>query len=788
VLSVYLYSNSNEVHNLELLDNESENATIICPHPMAADAIRSKMSDPSRVEVITISKFSSDLLGEIDPELVAKRKADLLGQLATIWKKKLSSFSADSFFDSFNLFTELRGYTLDFEMVKEVLPFYDEAIQKSLPVYWMYLEQLELVDEHKANEILTHHLKEGDVEKKEKTYIFWGFNHINSGQIDFINALGIRNKVYIPFSKEVFKQSRGFDWIRWFRADELDEEVVEFKKSVESYFFPKKRLASKLLEIEQDNKISEILLGEKKVSLDSCLEASVISSNFRTNADLFSSYNKRIFDKVEKFVGEEVSSEELLAFIDESLNTCLKREFERKDFRLIKVYKLLKDVLSDYVALSSDNEVIKFYDIQVIREIIQLNFPRDYFIPIGSDQTKCPIFGLNELENCGTTKSPIFVVSEDYQGVKKGGSRYQEDVIKFLSALGPIQRPELEFLIVREKFRELINESGFRFCLQEGLMDSDRNWNDFLKGIEFSEIELSSPKEIVKKDFLNQKFSSFTGKVSASKLQSYLDCPRKFYYSFIDRKEIEVSNSKEIRPNEIGSLEHEVIEAYFKKSKIWDEPIFKEVVENTYAEFIKENRKHLNDMKEKLSLYEIYNYSESGIKFVLNILDNLPGSTVEFETSLAEGSDVSGRIDCLIKYEDKFVILDFKRSGFSIPTKSDIEKFNKIQLPFYLNYFGGDLSSVIFWGFVNLSEPEASLVINGGHDLSKELMSNVGLSSSSRKSGFDQISDWFEDYSDFEKEAIGNLFKESEWKANPRKDDVCTFCSVSNLCTRGSNQ
>jgi len=754
---------------------------------MAADAIRSKMKHPSRVEVITISKFSSDLLGEIDPELSAKRKADLLGQLATIWKKKLSSFSADSFFDSFNLFTELRGYTLDFELVKEVLPFYDEAIQQSLPIYWMYLEQLGLVDEHKANEILTHHLKEGDIEKEEKTYIFWGFNHVNSGQIDFINALGIRNKVYIPFSKEVFKQSRAFDWIRWFRAEELNEEVIEFKYKVAGHTFAKKRLASKLLEISEDKEISEILLGEKKVSLDSCLEASVISSNFRTSADLFSSYNKRVFDKLEKFVGEEASSEDLLSYIDESLNNCLKKDFDGKDFRLIKVYKLLKDTLSEYVALSDDNEVIKFYDVQVIREIIQLNFPRDYFIPIGSSQIKCPIFGLNELENCGTSSSPLFVVSEDYQGVKKGGSRYQEDVIKFLAALGPIQRPELEFLIVREKFRELISSNEYRFCLQEGLIESDRNWNDFLKGIEFVELELSSSKEIIKKDFLKIDFSSYTGKVSASKLQSYLDCPRKYYYSFIDRKEIEVNNSKEIRPNEIGSLEHEVIEEYFKKISSWDENVFKEVVENTYSEFIKENRKHLNDMKDKLSLYEIFNYSENGIRFVLNILENLPGSSVLFETSLAGTEEVSGRIDCLIKYEDKFAILDFKRSGFSIPTKTDIEKFNKIQLPFYLNYFGGELSKVIFWGFVNLSEPESSLIINGGHELSKEFMSNVGFTSSSRKSSFDQIDDWFSEYVEFEKGVVANLYKEKEWAANPKKDDVCTFCSVSNLCTRGSN-
>ncbi|WP_372654591.1 hypothetical protein, partial [Halobacteriovorax sp.] len=145
MLSVYLYKKSSEIYNFDFLENSEEKVVVICPHPMAADSLRSKISDPSRAEVITISKFSSDLLKEIDSEIVLKRKADLLGQLATIWKKKLSDFAADSFFDSFNLFTELRGYTLDFEMIKEVLPFYDEAIQKSLPIYWMYFEQLGII-------------------------------------------------------------------------------------------------------------------------------------------------------------------------------------------------------------------------------------------------------------------------------------------------------------------------------------------------------------------------------------------------------------------------------------------------------------------------------------------------------------------------------------------------------------------------------------------------------------------------------------------------------------------
>lgn len=787
MLSVYLYSNSKEIYDLELLEDSVEKVKIICPHPMAADALRGKINDVGRVEVLTVSKFSSDLLKIVDPELVARRKAELLGQLATIWKKKLSTFSADSFFDSFNLFTELRGYSLDFELIKEVLPFYDEAIQLSLPIYWAYLEQLELIDEHKANEILSHNLKQGDLESEDETFIFWGFNHVNSGQIDFINSLAIRNKVIIPFSKEVFKQSRQGDWIRWFRADELKEEVIDYEHAVDIHYFPKKRLASKIADINKDQSITEILLGEKKTSLDSCLEVSFMATNFRAGADLFSSFGKRVMDLLEKVVGEGVSGEELISYIREQFDKELERPIENKDFRLIKVYSLLFDIVEDYISLSTDNEFLKFYDLQVIREILSLNYPRDYFIPINDKSKKCALFGLNELENCAKTEKPLFIISEDYQGVKKGGSRYQEEVIRFLMALGPIQRPELEFLIVREKFRELIKEKRYTFCVQEGLLDGDRNWNDFLKGIEFNQLFVEKNNKNTSHNFLEVDSSKFEGKLSASKIQTFIDCPRKFYYSFVERREIETNNSKEIRPNEIGSLEHEVIENYFKERNVWDEDFFKEIVEKSYSDFVIENRKTVAKMKEKLSVFEIYNYCENGIRFVLNILESLPGCEVEFEAFLKGNDNISGRIDCLVKFEGKFAILDFKRSGFSIPTKTDIEKFNKVQLPFYLNNFGYDSSDVLFWGYVNLSEPLESLVINGEHELGKDIMERLSYKLSSRKSIFDDMTSWFSDYREFEKETISILQNETKWNAMPLKDDICTFCSVANLCSRGSS-
>ncbi|PIK14599.1 PD-(D/E)XK nuclease family protein [Halobacteriovorax sp. JY17] len=785
MLSVYLYENSTEIYNLEPLGNSEEKVVVICPHPMAADSLRSRISDPSRAEVITISKFSSDLLNKIDEEIILKRKADLLGQLATIWKKKLSDYAADSFFDSFNLFTELRGYSLDFEMIKEVLPSYDEAIQKSLPIYWMYFEQLGIVDEHKANEILSHHLKIGISEEVETTYLFWGFNHINSGQIDFINSLAIRNKVIIPFPKEVFKQTRPGDWIRWFKADELREELTEFKRDVKSYFFPKKRLAQKLKEILDVEEVEQIVLAEKKVTLDSCLEVSVLPTHFRTTADLFSAYTKRAIDEIESVVGEGIECEELISCVKSKVAFELSKNIEEKNFRLIKVYSSLLKIITDYKALSDDNEFIKFYDVQVVREIISLNLPRDYFAPISNLEKKISILGLNELESSEDVES-IFLLTDAYQGVKKGGSKYQEDIMKFLSSLGPIQRPELEFLMVREKFRELLDKGKIIFCIQEGLVESDRSWSEFFRGVEFLREEIFTPKVETFRNVLETEGRSFDQKVSASKLQTYIDCPKKFFYTYLERKEIDASNSKDLRPNEIGSLEHEVIEKYFDKVRNWDEGVLRETVSEVYKKFVEENRKLLSEVKEKISLYEIYNYSENGVKYILNILENMVGSEVSFEAFLADKEFVSGRIDCIIKFEDKFIILDFKRSGFSIPSKGEIEKYSKIQLPFYLKHFGGEIQDVLFWGFVNLSNTEESLLIHGGHELGKDFMERVGLGVKTRKSAFDDLNLWFSEYCEFEDEVIEELKKETLWRANPSKDDVCTFCSVSNLCTRGS--
>ncbi|ATH06618.1 hypothetical protein BIY24_01305 [Halobacteriovorax marinus] len=785
MLSVYLYEKSTEIYNLDFIEKSNNKLVIICPHPAAADSLRSKMTDPNAVEVITISKFSNDLLQKVDPDISLRRKADLLGEMATIWKKGLENYPADSFFDSFNLFTELRGYTLDFEMIKEVLPFYDEAIQKSLPVYWMYFEQLGIVDEHKANEILTHHLKLGIEEESEKKYLFWGFNHVNSGQIDLINALGIRNTVYIPFSKEVFKQTRSTDWIRWFEAADLNEEVKDFKAKVVSYTFAKKRLSQKLKSVLSKEDFSQIVLGEKKVSVDSCLEISHGSTQFRAGADLFNAYSKRVMDQIERFIGNGVSVDELVEELEGESKSILSQDIAKKDFRLLKIYKLLLDIIRDYRELSDDNETIKFYDLQVFREILQLNLPRDYFIPINEGEAQSTISGLNDLESLVNEKT-IFLLNDSYQGVKKGGSKYQEDIMKFLSSLGPIQRPELEFLIVREKFREIIIDLNPTFCLQEGYVEGDRSWSEFFRGVEFEELNTLEDGELVKKDILEVDEVHFGERISASKVQTFLDCPRKFYYSYMDRKEIEVMNSSDLRPNEIGTLEHEVIEKYFEKIKSWDAQILKETVQEVFLEYTQKNRKSLNSVKEKISLYEISNYSENGIKYILHILDELPGSEVAFEVSLSSEGNVAGKIDCLIKYQDMFAILDFKRSKASVANKSEIEKFSKIQLPFYLNHFGGDVSKVLFWGYVNLSDLDECLILKGGAELAEDFMSKVGFPLSKRKSSLDDTLGWFSEYRDFEEKLVAELREQSSWPAMPQKDDVCTFCSVGNLCNRGS--
>ena len=96
-------------------------------------------------------------------------------------------------------------------------------------------------------------------------------------------------------------------------------------------------------------------------------------------------------------------------------------------------------------------------------------------------------------------------------------------------------------------------------------------------------------------------------KLSASRLQTFYDCPRKYYFQYIDEMEINILPEKTVQPRFLGDLEHAIIGDYLKGNKTWNETTFSSVVSKVFEMF---KTKHSLDLA----------YTQTGTK---NIFRNI---------------------------------------------------------------------------------------------------------------------------------------------------------------------
>src|SRR5690606_35136272 len=69
--------------------------------------------------------------------------------------------------------------------------------------------------------------------------------------------------------------------------------------------------------------------------------------------------------------------------------------------------------------------------------------------------------------------------------------------------------------------------------------------------------------------YQGKNFKMFAGSFSASKVRTYLECPRKFYFNYIEKIFPDVVISTELDPRIRGTLSHKIIELAVK-NKIED--------------------------------------------------------------------------------------------------------------------------------------------------------------------------------------------------------------------------
>ena len=315
--------------------------------------------------------------------------------------------------------------------------------------------------------------------------------------------------------------------------------------------------------------------------------------------------------------------------------------------------------------------------------------------------------------------------------------------------------------------------------MEEGLELVDLAWREILNGFDLELLDTNTDYTLKEKqDYLHNKIKPGPYKsksFSASRLQSFIDCPRKYYFSYVEKVDHRPEERLKIAADEMGTIEHSIIEKYFANKKIESNLIFNRKEHEEFClfaldEFSKKNKIFLNEKTKLTTYYELLHYSQNGIEFLIKFCNENKATQVEFERQLGDNPwGLVGSIDCLIQLpENQVGLFDFKRSGAAIGSKKDTMAFDKIQIWTYLLVMIRHQKMQIHsWGYLNLSEIEASQTYS-------ETETSV-------------LSDTLLD--EFEKlllTSIEDVKTEVTFLANPRVPKVCDFCEVQMFCNKGS--
>lgn len=795
MLSVELYDSVKSVYQLDFIKLTSVPTVVVCPNPLIADEFGARLSQIDGVSTVTISKFISDKLSSGFDDLKVFRKSEYITHLGTVFKRSIPDGSSDCFFQAFNLFTELRSFSLDFEYISQILGEFDPAVARAVEYFWRYTDHVDLVDEHKAYSLLAEAYRqmEHEVHKQSRfinpceNIIFWGFAHLNAGQVDLVKALSIYHDVYIPFSSEVYQSAQMGDWITWLRpkAIEQKEKAARRVKSARVVHFAKKRLSETIKSFYRKlDDEGDIFLGIKGPEYFHFSEIAVSGSSFKAESDLFSD----LFVQVSKSAKELVRSQSTVQDLTQAVDRELSSSIEAQEFRTLKIWGLLHKEIENWCELSDDNEEVTLFDLELFLHVVKLNLPRVSIRPLISGDACYQIRGLEGMSCFKEERSTAVCVTSDYPGIRNVSDKYSDEVMTFLATTGPIRRGEFEFQMLKEQILDTLESANTTLFIEGGLREMDLAWDEILSCVDqVEEIDLADEVKSESVDFLSTitcKNNDPKGSLSASRLQSFIDCKRKFYFDYIEKFGNDPVISENLGPRELGIIQHDIIDRYLEANRSWNTAIHGELVVQVFNDFLNDKGHKLEELKYKRYLEEILNYTTNGIVALIRLLEIHPDATFLFEHKFNDNNQARGSVDCLVKIGDEYGIIDFKRSSGGIPGQAEFMRFDKIQLWYYLNHLLIDPSKIIFMGYLNLSSTSESLLVIRDKD-ELEAFSEFSVMDGGRptllKAPLELL---LGEYCQMEFDKINELMTETVFPPTPKNDSVCTFCTVKNLCPR----
>ncbi len=776
MLKIILLEKAKDLYPLEFLLNPDIPTTVVLPNPSLADDLRGRFLDKD-VDLITISKFMDIELGQKKED-----KAHLIFDLIKCYKKSFKEPSFEQFLHCFNHFTDLRSFTLEFSLIEEVLPEFDEEVAKALSLFWKETNENSLLDEHSSYYKLSEKFKDQKVVGSSKNIIFYGFSHLSAVQVDMVQALSRHYNVYIPILKRVYLKCHGSDWIKWIDTSFDFQEEVNVPPSAKGKvaFYPKNKMAEFMSVcpiLPQEGKVDFYILS-KNLNFNQVNEIPLSNLNFKVKSDLFSNKLKSFF---ESFKGQDAPDE-----IENKIKEELNKDFEKKDFRLLKILYQIKENLKYF-----DKNLDRF-DLNALEYVVSLELPRNYSTPLLAKEAIGEIRDRGGLISYEPKNLNIILAASDEASIKVGGAKYPKKVEEFLMAIGPIQNSYLEFLNTQEILREIFEDKNTLLIAEHGCEKTDEAMEQIISKLRIEPLEIifgtdyKEPKDHLDKYIIKKEEEQKT--LSSSKLQSYVDCPRKFYFSYLNKIQSE-SPKVTFSPMQLGSIEHAVIGAYLEKNNEYIEDEFIKTAKEQFDKYIIQNKMNPSPMEKDRAFIEVKDFSFNGIIELLKLKNIFLDCDFGFEKELIKTDDlpVNGRLDVIMSSKEGYGVLDFKRSKASIGSGNQLLEFKKIQPWFYLNHYPLADKTCLFLGYINLSDPKTSLIYCQDQSILERLKEGnflEGKNIQTHKEEEDKIPNLLIKFSEFEKENFIKMNHEKNFWARPSSSNTCDYCSVNQICPK----
>ena len=784
MIKIPLIRKTQEFYDFALKLTESDEMTVICPNPAIADSVRNRFDSLGRkVNSITISKFMKEELNAVIDEDILKNykgKSELIVILGAVWKKIGKKPNYIDFKRAFNLLTEFRSFSTSEHVLETVLENYEEALSHGVLWLHRFLDQLEIVDEHKSYFLLSERLRQGDLDpglEQDRNLLFYGFDFLTGSQVDLLKSIALRDNVIIPFYKQAYEKSISTDWVNWF--DPHNQEVIDVcensqtSKKAKLVRFSKGYLAQSLQSGAQN--FSHVVIGTKKILREDLQELPFPSLKAKVGVNIFEECFLNL--KASLNAQGDYSLEELT---QKTINLINQARGE-KNYRFIKTCLIFLEKINEWFELSSELLDINQFDLEILFEATELDLPRISFSSLSTEYST-ELSSVREIEDIKIS-DVAFCLTSNYQGLGGSSHNYSENVEKYLASIGPVRRAELEQEVLKSRLVEFNEDNDVNFFIERNILEHKTNISNLFEEIEFELVGNTSSQIAEKKYYPMDISKKELVSLSASRLQKYFECPRKYALTYLNKIMPFYKIPGELSVLDLGRIEHLVIETYFKKNQDWSEIAFNKVISDLLELYRAEPTLKIKDE----NVVEIISYTKEAILTLVEMKTQF-GMTYEFELPFQmreENINFNGSIDLFASGVETNMIVDFKRSNASFTSYQSLKDFEQIQLWFYLLRMYKakkvSLTQDLAIGYIDLSNIENSLFLTNSPTLLSELKNIKKFTKVQLLSDFEDL---LEEYQKFENEVIANLNSDISFAPNPSSPRSCNFCSISSICPK----